>query len=87
MSFYKSDCIKINGFNSSFIVWGREDSEFVIRLLNNKIRRKNLKFSAIQYHLWHYESNRKSLPANDMILKKTIEKKLVWCEEGIDKFL
>ena len=87
MSFYKSDCIKINGFNSSFIGWGREDSEFVIRLLNNKIRRKSLKFSAIQYHLWHNESNRKSLPDNDKILKKTIEEKLVWCEEGINKFL
>ena len=87
MSFYRKDCIKVNGFNGSFIGWGREDSEFVIRLFNNGVKRKNLKFSAIQYHLWHDESNRGSLTVNDELLNKTISQNLNWCEIGIDKFL
>ena len=52
-----------------------------------KLKRKNLKFSAIQYHLWHDESNRGSLIVNDELLNKTISQNLNWCEIGIDKFL
>ena len=62
------DCIRINGFNNDFIGWGREDSEFASRLLNTGIKRINLKFNAIQYHLWHQESSKKSLFFNDEIL-------------------
>ena len=87
MSFYRKDCIKVNGFNGSFIGWGREDSEFITRLFNIGVKRKNLKFSAIQYHLWHDESNRSSLTVNDKLLNKTISQNLNWCEIGIDKFL
>lgn len=87
MSFYRKDCIKVNGFNGNFIGWGREDSEFVIRLFNVGIKRKNLKFSAIQYHLWHDESNRSSLKSNEKLLKKTVNENLNWCEVGINKFL
>jgi len=87
MSFYRKDCINVNGFNSKFIGWGREDSEFIARLFNMGVGRKTLKFSAIQYHLWHDESNRKSLLDNDKLLKKTINENLKWCEIGINKFL
>ncbi|CAA6819993.1 MAG: Putative two-domain glycosyltransferase [uncultured Sulfurovum sp.] len=84
-AFFKNDCIKINGFNEDFTTWGREDSEFVQRFYNLGIKRKKLKFSGIQYHLYHKEGNANS--CNDQILKKTIEKKLTWCENGIDKHL
>jgi len=87
MSFYRKDCININGFNSEFIGWGREDSDFVARLFNNGIGRKTLKFSAIQFHLWHDESNRKTLLANDKLLQKTIDENLNWCDGGVNKFL
>lgn len=87
MSFFKSDCLKVNGFNEDFIGWGREDSEFVVRLLNSGIKRKNIKFNCVAFHLWHNENDRASLPQNDTILRNTIEKKLVWYENGIDKHL
>ena len=51
MAFFKEDCINVNGFNNDFNGWGREDSEFIVRLFNNGIRRKSLHFNAIQYHL------------------------------------
>ena len=73
--------------NNEFKGWGREDSEFVVRLFNKGINRKTLKFSAIQYHLWHKENNRNSLASNDEILQKTIDKKLTWCDNGIDRYL
>lgn len=81
-AFFKNDAIKVNGFNEDFITWGREDSEFVQRLYNIGIKRKKLKFSAIQYHLYHQEGNSNNL--NDEILKNTIEKKLIWCNNGLN---
>ena len=87
LAFFKNDCIRINGFNNDFIGWGREDSEFALRLINTGIKRKNLKFNAIQYHLWHQESNKKSLSFNDEILNNTKNNNLKWCKNGIDNFL
>ena len=84
MAFYKTDCININGFNNDFEGWGREDSEFIARLINSGIIRKNIRFSAIQYHLWHNENSRESLKKNDEILKNTINQNLKCCENGIN---
>jgi len=86
MSFFKHDFYSVNGFNNSFQGWGREDSEFVVRLKNNGINRKNIRFSAIQYHLWHSMENRKSLVENDKLLERAIKEKLKWCESGVSEF-
>jgi len=86
MSFFKKDCMAINGFNEDFIGWGREDSEFVVRLLNNGILRQNIKFSAIAYHIFHNENSREMLAVNDEILNNAIVKKLKKCENGINKY-
>ena len=85
MAFFKEDCLKVNGFNEDFVGWGREDSEFIIRLLNRGILRRNLKFTAIAYHLYHDENSRKMLEENDNLLKNTIKNKLKWCDNGIKK--
>lgn len=87
VGFYKKDCISVNGFNNKFEGWGREDSEFFVRLMNIGIKRKTLRFNAIQFHLWHEENSRKTLLKNDLLLQKTINEELIWCETGIDKFL
>ena len=87
LAFFKSDCININGFNNDIEGWGREDSEFVVRLMNNGVNRKNVKFNMIQFHLWHEVSSREALQKNDLFLKESVSKKLKWCENGIDQYL
>ena len=87
MAFYKQDCININGFNHEFEGWGREDSEFITRLLNSGINRKNVRFNAIQFHLWHNENIRSSLEKNDAILQEAINNHTQWCNNGIDSYL
>jgi hypothetical protein len=87
MAFFKQDCININGFNNDFEGWGREDSEFVVRLLNSGINRKNLRFNAIQLHLWHNENTRASLQQNDIILQNAIDNNAKWCDNGIKRYL
>jgi len=84
MAFYKEDCLNINGFNNEFEGWGREDSEFVARLMNSGINRKNVRFNAIQFHLWHNENSRMSLERNDEMLTEAINERIKFCKNGID---
>lgn len=84
MAFFKKDCINVNGFNNDFEGWGREDSEYVVRLINSGVTRKNVRFYAIQYHLWHDISSRKSLAINNQILNETRENQINWCVNGIN---
>ena len=87
MSFFYKDIIAVNGFNNKFVGWGREDSEFVERLIHNGIQGKLVKFVALGYHLYHKEESRKALPENDHLLHVTIENKLTWCDDGLSKYL
>ena len=84
MGFYRQDCLNINGFNNDFEGWGREDSEFVVRLINSGLKRKNVRFNAIQFHLWHNENSRMSLMSNDEILEDAINNRIQWCQNGIN---
>jgi len=84
MAFYKKDCMQINGFNNQFEGWGREDSEFVVRLINSGVKRKSVRFNAIQFHLWHNENPRISLIKNDEILNDAIHNQKNWCKNGIN---
>lgn len=78
MSFFRSDFIKVNGFNEEFVGWGPEDSEFAQRLINNGLQRKRVSFLCIVFHLYHEELSRAYEDKNKQILKETIE-------EGVKK--
>lgn len=84
-SLYKDDIYLVNGFNEDFTTWGKEDSEFVQRLYNADIKRINLKFASIQYHIYHKEG--KACNNNIFLLENTINNNLKWCENGINKYL
>ena len=87
MAFYKKDALRINGFNEDFIGWGREDSEFGARMLNARIARRDLRFSAVAYHIHHEGNSRKMLGHNHQIYLNTLNKKLVRCTNGINKYI
>lgn len=86
-AFWREDAVRVNGFNEEFIGWGREDSEFTARLMNIGIRRQNIKFNALAYHLYHPISDRKHLAENDNILQRTIDRNLRSCEYGLEQHL
>jgi len=88
-SIFKKDVIKINGFNEEITTWGREDSEFVQRLFNSGIYKQQLKFSGIQYHLFHNErvvNSEHSAVLNNDYLDNAIKKNLTWCDLGINRY-
>ena len=86
-AFWREHAELVNGFNEDFIGWGREDSEFTARMLHTGIRRRNLKFKAVVFHLYHKINSRQYLAANDKILAHTLDKRLTWCENGLSQHL
>lgn len=58
MGVWRKDYEAIQGFDESFVGWGHEDADFVLRLHNAGICRKNGFFATEVYHLWHPEANR-----------------------------
>ncbi|SUA35857.1 beta-1,4-glucosyltransferase [Neisseria zoodegmatis] len=87
MGFFREDVLAVNGFNNEFVGWGREDSEFVARCYHSGMKRHNLKFAGIAYHLWHNEAERAALPRNDALLQATLNEKKSRCERGVNEFL
>ena len=53
ISYWRDDIVRVNGYNEDMEGWGREDTELVARLMNSGVRRRNLKFAAVAYHLHH----------------------------------
>ncbi len=87
ISFWRENIIKVNGYNESIEGWGREDSELIVRVLNNGCVGRRLRYRGIVYHIWHKEKSRDKLEENNEIQKLSAEKKMVWCMDGIDKYL
>lgn len=58
MGVWREHYLAINGFDESFVGWGHEDADFVLRLHNFGISRKNGFCATEVYHLWHPESSR-----------------------------
>ena len=86
MAFWREDVIRVNGFNEEFHGWGREDSEFVARMLNAGVLRKCLKFGGSGFHLYHPENTRSNISNNDEILAQTVTGKKTVCERGIKQY-
>ncbi|HTE31413.1 MAG TPA: glycosyltransferase [Chryseolinea sp.] len=87
LAFWKSDVVLVNGFNEDFAGWGREDSEFVVRMGNRGIRKFHLKFAGFAYHLYHKENTRDLLQRNQAIVDEAIRQKSSYCDNGIKKYL
>lgn len=83
MSMWKDDLFLVNGFNEEFVGWGREDSEFVLRLLNNGIKRYDLRLAGVAYHLYHPEQARDQLKENDRLLDEAIASRPMRCKRGL----
>ncbi|SDS59438.1 hypothetical protein SAMN04515667_2528 [Formosa sp. Hel1_31_208] len=87
LSYWKQDYINVNGYNEDIFGWGREDTELVVRMVNNQVFGKRLKFRGIVFHIWHNEFSKDRLTKNHDIQAETINNQIVWCKNGVDKYL
>lgn len=80
----KQDMIAINGFNEDYLAAGTgEDSDIDWRLGVYGVEIKKVKFSAIQYHLYHPRSYGIS-KENIELLKKTKSSSSYICQHGLE---
>lgn len=58
MGIWRRDYVQVNGFDESFVGWGHEDADIVLRLHNSGVARKNGFCATEVFHLWHKEAAR-----------------------------
>jgi glycosyltransferase involved in cell wall biosynthesis len=87
LAVWRKDFYRVNGFNEEFVGWGHEDAEFVGRLINTGIYRKEGRFAVPVLHLWHRSNDRDGEEENLRRLHEHLAARLTRAEVGIDRYL
>jgi GT2 family glycosyltransferase len=74
MGVWRKDYEAVNGFDESFVGWGHEDADFVLRLHNAGIKRKNGFCATEVYHLWHKQASRTTESANAATVRQRMQR-------------
>lgn len=83
LGLWKEDFLTVNGFDQSFVGWGYEDSDLVIRLIRAGIKRKSGKFAIPVIHLWHQQNDREKEQINLNLLKQITKDQRIRAKIGI----
>ncbi len=83
LAIWKRDFVTVNGFDESFVGWGHEDADLVLRLARLDVRRKGGAFSTEVFHLWHKENTRAAESENRKRVEERIKSKLVEAAIGL----
>jgi GT2 family glycosyltransferase len=73
MGVWKRDFEQVDGFDESFVGWGHEDADFVLRLHHAGVARKNGFCATEVYHLWHKESSRADESSNANVVSQRVK--------------
>lgn len=87
LGMWKKDFFAVNGFDESYSGWGYEDSDLVIRLIRNKVLRKDGHFAVPIFHLWHPANSRNREQVNYQKLKEIESSDRIKAVHGVDKYL
>lgn len=87
VSYWRNDFIAVNGYNENFEGWGREDSDLAIRMGNNGVKAKRIRYAGIVFHIHHKINSKDNFELNDKIQSETIANKTVRILNGVDKYL
>jgi hypothetical protein len=83
MAYFREDLERVDGFDASYVGWGPEDSDVVIRMIRSGIRRKDGRFATGVLHLWHKEADRSRLAANRAKLDELLKSDRVRAIRGL----
>ena len=87
LSAWREDLFRVNGLDESYVGWGLEDSDLVIRLLRAGIKNKSARFSTPVFHLWHRENDRSHLTENQQRLQQILRANHIRAVQGVEKYL
>jgi glycosyltransferase involved in cell wall biosynthesis len=79
----RRDIEAINGYDEDYQGYGREDTDFELRLQHLGLKIKSLKGLALQFHVWH--PRRSFTPANDDRLEELKSSRRIRCTNGLVK--
>jgi len=75
LAVWRSDLERVNGFDESFVGWGHEDSDLVLRLFHAGVARKDGALATEVLHLWHREAQRDEESSNrKVVLQRALDK-------------
>jgi len=80
---WRSDLIAVDGFDSGFAGWGREDSDLFVRLIRAGVRRKDGRYATGVLHLWHEEQDRARLLENEARLDAVLASDRIVATRGL----
>lgn len=82
LAIWRSDYVAVDGFDESFVGWGHEDADLVLRLARHGVRRKGGAFSTEVFHLWHRENTRATETENRKRVEKRMQTGVVRADAG-----
>lgn len=85
LAFWKSDFVKVNGYNNDLKGWGHEDIELAARFVYAGLIQKKVKMMAVCYHLYHPHNDRARETVNYRIYEDTLKKGMTYCSNGYRK--
>jgi len=83
LAVWRTDLVRVNGFDTDYSGWGREDSDIIVRLLRSGVRRKDGIFATGVLHLWHSEADRRELGENERRLANILTSRRVRAPHGL----
>lgn len=85
LAIWRDDLLAVNGYDESFIGWGKEDSDLAARLFHLGRKRRMVRNHAVIFHLDHPIADRSGLAGNEHRLAETLQTKRVRAVQGIAK--
>lgn len=83
LAVWRSDLELVNGFDESFLGWGHEDSDLVVRLFNAGVMRKDGAYATEVFHLWHKENARDQETSNRATVLQRAADRTVRAVQGL----
>ncbi|MGJ0428912.1 glycosyltransferase family 2 protein [Methylobacter sp.] len=88
LAMWKNNFMAVNGFDELFQGWGYEDSDLVIRLIHNGIKRKEGRFAVPVLHLWHRQNDQSQHDKNfQRLMERLNEREFIQAEKGLDQYI
>jgi glycosyltransferase involved in cell wall biosynthesis len=83
IAMWRSDLVTVDGFDSGFAGWGREDSDLFVRLIRAGVRRKDGRYATGVLHLWHPDADRARLADNERRLDDVLASDRIVASKGL----
>lgn len=83
LAVWRLDLETVDGFDTAFTGWGREDSDLALRLLHAGAWRKQGTFATGVLHLWHPPADMSQLPVNDGLIEQVIARRAIRARHGL----